>query len=86
VASGNDSSKSTNSKMSNGTSGSTRKQSLDNEASQSVGRSSNGGGTGSNERVLKLKINKSKGSKLEKNILGASGQDASKNQKIIAQI
>ena len=71
MASGNDSSKSTNSKMSNGTSGSTRKQSLDNEASQSVGRSSNGGGTGSNDRVLKLKINKSKGPKLDKNILGA---------------
>ena len=39
---------------------STRKASVDNETSKSVDRSSNGGRTGSNERVLKLKINKNK--------------------------
>jgi len=40
---------------------STRKASVDNDTSKSVDRSSsNGGRTGSNERVLKLKINKNK--------------------------
>lgn len=56
---------------------------MDNEASRSVGRSSNGGRTGSNDRVLKLKINKSK--KNDKGIIGVNAGDG-KNQKIIAQI
>ena len=51
---GADSSKSAQSKMSNE---SMRKTSLD--GTRSLGRSSNGTRTGSNERVLKLKINKS---------------------------
>ena len=64
---------------------STRKTSLDNEASRSVGRSSNGGRTGSNDRPIKLKItNKSK--KTDKNILAANIGPDGKNQKIIAQI
>lgn len=37
-----------------------RKRSVDNEASRSVGRSSNGTRNGSGDRVLKLKINKNK--------------------------
>jgi len=63
---------------------STRKTSLENEASRSVGRSSNGGRTGSNDRVLKLKINKSK--KIDKNVLGGNVGPDGKNQKIVAQI
>ena len=78
VNSGVDSSKSTQSKMSHQT---TRKASLDNEANRSVGRSSNGGRTGSNDRVLKLKINKSKGQRADKSTSG--GQN---NQKMIATI
>jgi hypothetical protein len=51
----------------------TRKASLDNEANRSVGRSSNGGRNGSNDRVLKLKINKSKGQRTNKNPEGGNG-------------
>lgn len=69
VSSGMDPSKSTQSKMSNQ---STRKASID-DANRSFGRSSNGGRTTSGDRVLKLKINSSKGQK-------------DKNQKIIANI
>jgi hypothetical protein len=55
-----DSSKSINSKNSNSTN--TRKASIDGDANRSLGRSSNGGRKGSNERgaILKLKINKNK--------------------------
>ena len=58
----------------------TQKASLDNEANRSVGRISNTR-TGSNDRVLKLKINKSKGQRTDKN--PTNGQS---NQKIIATI
>jgi hypothetical protein len=57
VTSGVDSSKSNQSKLSNG---SRKTGAIDSDATRSVGRSSNGGRTGSNDRVLKLKINKTK--------------------------
>jgi hypothetical protein len=63
----------------------TRKTSLDNDQSRSVGRSSNGCRTGSNDRVLKIKINKSKVVNKEKPALNGATKEV-KNQKIIDQI
>jgi hypothetical protein len=60
-----------------------RKTSIDNDGNRSLGRSSNGGRNGSNERVLKLKISKSKGT--DKNPFQQPNPDP-KNQKIIATI
>jgi hypothetical protein len=64
-----------------------RKGSLDNE-NRSVGRSSNGGRTGSNDRVLKLKINKKGALKQAPAPSGNQQQipDAQKKNKIIATI
>jgi hypothetical protein len=66
-----------------------RKGSLDNE-NRSVGRSSNGGRTGSNDRVLKLKINKKGGGAALKQSSQSGNQqanpDAQKKNKIIATI
>jgi hypothetical protein len=65
VTSGVDSSKSNQNKLSNA---SRKGGNVDSEANRSVGRSSVGTRAGSNDRVLKLKINKTKsGQKVEKN-------------------
>lgn len=71
--------KSTQSKISNHSS---IKASID-DPNRSLGRSSTGTRTTSNDRVLKLKIKSSKGSK-EK--MGVSQEQSAKNQKIIATI